>query len=251
VSTSTLPRTLAPTAAVLLAVAAAAWLVTAERMEGMDAGPGTDLGSLGWFVGVWVTMMVAMMLPSALPATLAYARRLRGSPTVLLVVGYFVVWTAFGLAAYGLFRLAQAVDPAWLAWDRAGPYVAGGAIVVAGLYELTPWKRHCLRRCRAASIEPRDAGALRLGVGHGLDCLGCSWGLMTVLFALGVMSIMWMVVVAGVILAEKVLPRGLMLTRIVGPALVALGIWLAVSPGSLPGLTEPSNDPSRQMEMEM
>jgi predicted metal-binding membrane protein len=250
VSTRALPRSLAPTAAALLAVAAVAWLVTVERMEGMDAGPGTDLGGVGWFLGVWVTMTVAMMLPSAVPATLSYARALRGSPTVLLVVGYLAVWTAFGLAAYVLFRLVQALDPAWLAWDRGGPYVAGGAILVAGLYELTPWKQHCLRRCRARFVEPSESGALRLGVGHGLDCVGCSWGLMTVLFALGVMSLMWMVAVAGVVLAEKVLPRGLRLTRIVGPALVALGIWVALSPGSVPGLTEPGSDsPSMRMEM--
>ena len=244
------PRSLTATwtTPILLGAAAVAWLVTIERMRGMDAGPGTDLGGLGWYLGFWVTMSVAMMLPSAVPATLAYARAARGSPTALLVVGYLAVWTAFGLAAYALFRFVTSLDPAWLAWDRGGPYVAGGTIAAAGLYELTSWKARFLQRCRAP-LAGGHQDALRTGVVHGLDCVACCVGLMAVLFALGVMSVLWMVVVAGVILAEKVLPRGLLVTRVVGPVLVALGIWVAVSAGSVPGLTEPGGAPPMEMEM--
>src|SRR5688500_15782265 len=128
----------------LFGAAAIAWIVTVERMEGMDAGPGTHLGGLGWYLGVWVTMTAAMMLPSEAWATLLVARLRRGLPTVLFLAGYLAVWTGYGLAAYGLFRLATSFDTGWLAWDEGGPYVAGGVILAAGLYELTPLKRFCL-----------------------------------------------------------------------------------------------------------
>ncbi len=215
----------------------------------MDEGPGTHLGGLGWYLGIWVTMMAAMMLPSAAPAAQLVARAARGLPaTVLFAAGYLAVWTAFGLVAYGLFRLVTSFDLGWLAWDQDGPYVAGGVIVAAGLYELTPLKELMLQQCR----RPHDAGersALSAGLVNGLYCVGCCLGLMAVLFAVGVMSIFWMVVVAAVIFAEKVLPIGLRLSRIVGVALVALGLWLALSPSSVPMLTEPDEAPAMHMEM--
>jgi predicted metal-binding membrane protein len=226
------------TPALLLGAAGLAWVIAFERMRGMDAGPGTDLGGLGWYVGIWVTMTAAMMLPSVLPQVAWLARRV---PTLLFAVGYLAVWTAYGLAAYGLYRLVTSFDTGWLAWDEAGPLVAGGVIVAAGLYELTPFKRRSLRRCRRLSD---DSGAFRSGLAHGLDCVGCSGGLMLVLFAVGVMSLFWMGVVATVIFAEKVLPRGVRLTRGVAFGVVALGIWIAAAPASVPGLTEPG------MEME-
>jgi predicted metal-binding membrane protein len=240
------------TTVVLFGAAVVAWAVMVERMRGMDAGPGTDLGGLGWYLGIWVTMIVAMMLPSAAPTALLVARVSRGAPTVLFTAGYLGVWTAYGLAAYGLFRLVTSLGIDWLAWDRSGPYVVGVAIVAAGIYELTPMKEGCLRRCRSplAYVGGNEGqfGALRIGLAHGLDCLGCCFGLMAVLFALGVMSVVWTAVVAGVIFAEKVLPHGLQLSRLVAPALVVLGIWVAMSPSSVPGLTEPDPSPSMQMD---
>lgn len=228
-------------------VVVVAWAVTVERMQGMDAGPGTDLGGLGWYLGIWVTMTVAMMLPSEAPAALLVARLRRGLPALLFVAGYLAVWTAYGLAAYALFRIVTSFDTGWLAWDEGGPYVAGATIVAAGLYELTPLKRRCLRRCR--SPHP-DGPAFRSGLANGLNCVGSSGGLMAVLFALGVMSIFWMVAVAVVIFAEKVLPQGLRLTRAVAIALLAFGIWVAFSPSTVPGLTEPGMTPSMEMEMQ-
>jgi predicted metal-binding membrane protein len=216
-------------AAALLGAAAIAWVVTAERMEGMDAGPGTHLGGLGWYLGIWVTMMGAMMLPSALPAALRLARAV---PALSFLVGYLAVWTAYGLAAYAVFRLVTSLDTGWLAWDEGGPYLAGGVLAAAGLYELTPLKHRVLARCRAPGG--------RSGLAYGADCVGCCVGLLAALFALGVMSLLWMAVVAAVIFTEKVLPRGMRLARVVGLALIVLGIWVAVSPGSVPGLTEPS-----------
>jgi predicted metal-binding membrane protein len=230
---------------VLGAVAAIAWVVTVERMRGMDAGPGTDLGGLGWYLGIWVTMTAAMMLPSAAPAAQHVIRLARHLPTVLFAAGYLAVWTAFGLVAYGLFRLATSFDTGWAAWSEGGPYLAGGVILAAGLYELTPLKQHCLRRCRSPLPDRR---ALRSGLRYGVDCVGCSGGLMVVLFALGVMSLFWMAVVAAVIFAEKVLPQGDRLSLIFAVALVGLGLWVAVSPSSVPMLTEP--DPMHSMEMD-
>jgi predicted metal-binding membrane protein len=237
----------------LFGAAAVAWAVTVERMHGMDAGPGTDLGAFGWYLGFWVTMTAAMMVPSTAPTALVLGRLSREAFTVIFVGGYLAVWTVYGLAAYGLFRLVTSFDTGWLDWGGSGRYVAGSAIAAAGIYELTPVKERCLRRCRdtladvGAVREP--LGPLRIGLVHGFYCVGCCAGLMVVLFALGVMSVLWMAVIAGVIFAEKLLPHGLRLSRAVGPALLLLGIWLAVSPSSVPGLTEPDRLPAMQMEM--
>jgi predicted metal-binding membrane protein len=240
-------------AALILAAALVTWIVTVERMDGMDAGPGTDLGGLGWYVGIWVTMMAAMMLPSVAPMALLFAKVARSRvergqayvPTWVFLCGYFVTWTVFGLAAYGIFGLITLADPGFLAWDAQGPIVAGVAIAVAGLYQLTPLKETCLRHCRGPmhfilhGWKDGRIGALWMGAQHGLYCVGCCWGLMLVLFALGIMSLVWMAVLAAVIFAEKVLPYGDRLTRPIAVVLVALGIWVAVAPGSVPGLTQP------------
>jgi predicted metal-binding membrane protein len=232
------------TTILLVGAAVAASAVTVGRMRGMDAGPGTDLDGLGWYLGIWVTMIAAMMLPSTVPAARHVARRVRGAPTLLFAAGYLAVWTGYGLLAYGVFRLVTSLDPGWLAWNRSGPYAAGAVVVAAGLYELTPLKRLSLRDCRSA---PHGGNAFRTGLAHGLDCVGCSGALMAVLFVLGVMSLFWMAVVAVAIFAEKVLPHGPRLAPVFAVVLVVLGTWVAVSPASVPGLTEPGG--SRSMEM--
>jgi predicted metal-binding membrane protein len=234
-------RTAAPLAATV-GLAVVAWVIAVERMRGMDAGPGTDLGGLWWNLGIWVTMTAAMMLPSAAPAARQVAGLARRLPTLLFVAGYLAVWAGYGLAAYGVYQLVTSFDLGWLAWEEAGPYVAGGVIVAAGIYELTPVKRLSLRRCRS---RPHSVGALRSGLAHGLDCVGCSGGLMTVLFVLGAMSLPWMAVVGVVIFAEKVLPHGAQLAGVFALALIALGIWVAVAPGSVPALTEPGSGSMR------
>jgi predicted metal-binding membrane protein len=251
-------------AAALLGLTLLAWIVVFGRMRGMDVGPGTDLGGLGWFLGIWVTMMAAMMLPSVAPTVLAFARvtkerARRGQavyvPTWVFLLGYLAAWTAYGLIAYGLFRVIDAVAGDVLAWDRSGPYVAGGAIVAAGLYELTPVKDVCLRHCRTPlhfllhGWHEGRRGALRMGAEHGLYCIGCCWGLMIVLFSLGLMSLVWMAVIAGVIFVQKVLPFGIRMTRVLAVAFVALGLWIASSPGSVPGLTDPSEHTGSSMDM--
>jgi predicted metal-binding membrane protein len=164
---------------------------------------------------------------------------------VLFVAGYLTVWTGYGLAAYGLYRFLSSFDTGWLAWDGRGPYVAGAVIAAAGMYELTPLKRRSLHRCRSARHPERP---LRSGLAHGLDCVGCSGGLMAVLFVLGVMSLFWMALVAVAIFAEKVLPQGARLATALAVALVALGVWVGVSPASVPALTQPAGG-SLSMEM--
>lgn len=248
---------------VVIGAALATWLVTVERMRGMDGGPGTDLGGLGWFLGVWVTMMAAMMLPSVMPMVLAFSRvtdhrARRGQaafvPTWIFVAGYLAAWTAYGLAAYAVFRIVSALDFGFLEWDRGGPYVAGGAVATAGLYQLTPLKEVCLRHCRGPlhfllhGWRDGSRGAFRMGTEHGLYCVGCCWGLFVVLFAVGVMSLFWMAAISAVIFAEKVLPHGDRLTRVFAVGLVGLGVWIGVAPDSVPALTEPGSNPGMQME---
>jgi predicted metal-binding membrane protein len=246
----------------LLGAALVAWIVTVDRMRGMDGGPGTDLGGLGWFTGIWVTMMAAMMLPSVTPMVLTYSRIARHRAATggrrlaapwIFVAGYLLAWTVYGLAAYGLYRVIDAVDGGLLDWDRGGPWVAGAALAGAGLYQLTPLKEVCLRHCRTPmhfilhGFRKGRSGALVMGIEHGGYCVGCCWGLMVALFALGVMSLAWMAMVAGVIFLEKVTRFGARFSRVVAFALIAAGVWVAVAPGSVPGLTDPSKAPAMKM----
>jgi len=253
------------TGTAVLAAALVTWVVTVQRMRGMDAGPGTDLGSLGWYVGVWVTMMAAMMLPSALPMVLLFdrissertRRWSRFGSTWLFVAGYLAIWTLYGLAAFGVYRAIASLHVRFLAWDHAGPYLTGAMIVLAGAYELTPLKSVCLRHCRSpfhyvfSGWKDGRLGAIRMGATHGSYCLGCCWGLMLLLFALGVMSLFWMAVVAALIFAQKLLPFGERLPYAFALCLTALGIWVAVAPGSVPKLTQPSSPAGSDTRMRM
>jgi predicted metal-binding membrane protein len=238
----------------LLVVAAGAWAETGDRMGGMDAGPGTELGGLGWFAVAWVTMMAAMMLPSIAPMVLAHARVQIGA-TPAFVAGYLLTWAAVGMLGYALVEGVRSLDLGVLAWDEAGPYVAGGAILAAAIYQLSPLKNHSLRRCRyprafvSEHWRPGPVGALRMGIEHGRVCVASSWALMAALFALGVMSVGWMVLVAALIAIEKLLPWRTAPTRGIAVLLAVLGIALAFAPEDMPGLTVPgSSDAAPAME---
>jgi predicted metal-binding membrane protein len=230
----------------LLLVAAGAWAVTGDRMGGMDAGPGTELGGLGWFAVVWVTMMAAMMLPSIAPMVLAHPRvQIGGTPA--FVAGYLLTWGAVGVLGWALVEGVRWLDVGVLAWDEAGPYVAGGAILAAANYQLSPLKDRSLRRCRnprafvSEHWRPGRGGALRMGIEHGRVCVASSWALMATLFALGVMSVGWMVLVAALIATEKLLPWRTVATRGIAVLLSVLGIALAFAPEDVPGLTIPGS----------
>jgi predicted metal-binding membrane protein len=246
----------------LLALAAVSWAVTGDRMAGMDAGPGTDPGAFGFYVGVWVVMMAAMMFPSISPMVLVYsrlrrARRERGQSApvgamLFFVGGYLVTWTLAGVIGFGIVKLTRSLSIEPFSWDRGGPYLAGGIVVLAAVYQLTPLKDVCLRHCRGPLgflIEHwRDGrlGALRMGIVHGGWCVGCCWALMAALFALGVMSIGWMAFIAALIAIEKMLPWMRVADLSVAAVLLVLGLGVAFAPDSVPGLTQPDSAQARQ-----
>jgi predicted metal-binding membrane protein len=242
----------------LLLATLASWAVAISRMRGMDQGPGTDLGGLTSFLGLWLTMMAAMMLVPVAPMVLTFARvqaqrsgrgRTDTVPTSVFAAGYFAVWTAYGLVAYVVFLVARDLGSSFLDWDGNGRYLAGAAIAAAGLYQLTPAKDVCLRHCRsplhflAHGWREGRSGALRLGVIHGSYCVGCCFGLFVILFALGVMSLFWMAVIAAVIFIEKVLPFGERASRVFAVAFMLLGLLVALDPSVVPGLSEPGTMP--------
>ena len=236
--------------AFLVALAAVAWWSTVRAMAGMGASPGADLGTLAWFVGVWIVMMAAMMLPSVSPTVALYARMTRdrspGRP-LAFTAGYLVVWGAAGAAAYGLYELGHRALGGQLAWQAGGRWLAGGVLAVAALYELTPLKDVCLSKCRSpvafllGSWRDGPGGAVAMGSRHAAWCLGCCWALMAALFALGVMSILWMAVVAGLITVEKVLPWRRVAVWSAATLLIALAVGVLAAPGSVPGFVVPSS----------
>ena len=243
--------------ALLFALAALAWWWTADRMQNMDTSPGTGLGTLAWFIGVWVVMMAAMMLPSVSPTVALYSRMMRRrSPVAPLVftAGYFVAWGATGLAAFGIFELARHALGAQLAWDHAGRWVAGGALLAAAVYEVTPLKNVCLGKCRSSfgfllgSWRDGIGGGFQMGLRHGAWCIGCCWALMVSLFALGVMSLTWMGFVAGLIAVEKTLPWSRVVTWGTAAVLLAVGVTLLAAPHALPGFTIPGRGGSTMMK---
>ncbi len=236
--------------AILLALAALAWWLTAVRMAGMDAGPGTDIGALGWFLGVWVVMMAAMMFPSLAPTVALYARmtRRRGFDHALLFAGgYLLVWGGAGLGAYGLFRIGRDLFGGALAWHAGGRWFAAGVLAVAALYEVTPVKDICLAKCRSpigfllGSWRDGRLGALEMGSRHGGWCLGCCWALMAALFALGVMSLTWMAFVGALIALEKTVPWGRAVKWGTAAVLLALALTVLVAPHDVPGLVVPGS----------
>ena len=234
--------------AVLLALTGAAWWWTVRQMQGMDDGPWTGLGTLGWFLGIWLVMMAAMMFPSVAPTIALYSRMTRQRSPVsplLFAAGYLVTWAGAGLVAFALAGVVGRLPGDLLAWDRAGRWIAGVTLVVAAVYELTPLKDVCLGKCRSplgfllGSWRDGRRGALLMGAKNGAWCVGCCWALMASLFALGVMSVVWMAVVAGLIAVEKTLPWRRVATYGTAAVLCVLGLLLFVAPDVIPALTVP------------
>jgi predicted metal-binding membrane protein len=232
----------------LVGLAVIGWVVfihQARQPMGMPRRMGPDLtmgGSWPLFMTMWVAMMVAMMFPAAAPMIVMYGRMRRSDPpSVMLFTGaYIVLWFAFGVVAY---LLSAAVESAasrsdWVAmnWGRAG----GALLVAAGVYQLTPLKDICLRHCRTplsfVMTRWRDGrnGAVRMGLLHGVYCLGCCWLLFLILVPLGVMNVAAMLAVAALVFAEKVVPRGRAIGVVASALLVAYGVAVAVHPALLP-----------------
>jgi predicted metal-binding membrane protein len=216
------PRQVPATAAALtvtLGLAAACWVLTVRQLSGMDMGVATRLGSVGFFAAMWMAMMAAMMLPGAAPAVVRRVHdigQVRAAP--LFAGSYLVVWAAVGLAVYVLYR-------------PHGSLPAGVVVIAAGLYELTPVKRHFRRRCR------EGAGS---GFGFGLCCAGSSIGLMLVLVAVSIMSVAWMGVITVLVLAQKLLPAKAAVDVPVALAIVGLGLLIVIAPSSVPWLMPPT-----------
>ncbi len=191
----------------LAAAAAIAWLVTLAASDRMAVGP-------VMFVAAWTIMMTAMMLPSAAPLVLLYSRGASPRAMLFLVLGYLAVWAAAGIPAY----IGSELMP--MSWS---PFVLGAA----GLYQLTPAKESCLRKCRTPAdflMQRWGRSAVRLGVEHGLWCLGCCWALMAVLVLVGMMGVRWVVGLSILVTLEKLTTRGVAVSRLTGVVLVVAAI---------------------------
>jgi predicted metal-binding membrane protein len=189
---------------------------------------------------MWAIMMVGMMLPSATPMILLFAmvsrkQKAEGKPYVpvgMFASGYLIVWSLFSLIAAGLqWALEQTalLSPMMVS---ASPYLGGGILIAAGIYQLTPLKTACLKHCRtpfsfvALHWRTGTRGSVIMGMHHGAFCVGCCWALMALLFVGGVMNLLWVAIIAGFVLLEKVLPRGQGMGRLTGVALLGWGAWL-------------------------
>ena len=235
--------------ALLVGLAALAWWWTARQMSGMDNGPWTSLGGAGWFVSVWVVMMAAMMFPSVAPTVALYMKMTaKRSPAfgLAFATGYLLTWAAAGIAVFGVARAGGAVAGDVLSWGRAGRWVAAATLLAAAVYELTPLKDVCLGNCRSplgqllGSWPGGVRGAISMGSRNGAWCVGCCWALMASLFALGIMSLVWMAFVAALIAVEKLVRWQRVATYGTAAVLLALAVVLVAAPHALPGLTIPA-----------
>jgi predicted metal-binding membrane protein len=236
--------------ALLLILAAASWMILIWQSRtaiGMGIGLTMGMGA-ALFLAIWVVMMVAMMFPTAAPMILVFARvqRDRGSfgrafvPTWVFVSAYLLIWTLFGglsyLGANAASGLAQQVP--WLMLNAAR--IGGGILVLAGLYQLTPLKRVCLAKCRTPldfllpSWREGYSGSFRMGLEHGIHCLGCNWLLFVLLFPLGMMNIAAMALLTALIFAEKCFPLGVRIAQFAALALILYGALVIILPAALP-----------------
>jgi predicted metal-binding membrane protein len=234
----------------LLILAAASWAILiwqSRTMNGMGMGLTMGIGA-ALFLAIWVVMMIAMMFPTVAPMILVFARAQRDRhcgeravmPTWVFVGAYLLIWTLFGglsyLGALATSELAQQVP--WIMMNAAR--IGGGILVLAGLYQLTPLKHACLAKCRT----PQDfilhcwrdgpAGSFRMGLEHGIDCLGCNWLLFVLLFPLGIMNIAAMALLTALIFAEKVFPLGTRIAQFAALVLILYGALVIVVPAALP-----------------
>ena len=226
----------------LLSVAGIGWWSSAASLKSMSSTVSMNGAlmaiSLSTFMIAWVAMMAAMMLPAVLPAVRLYQRAAtRGTvaPVAFFLAGYAVIWSAIGLPTYFVWRHLQ--QPLAHATPTVGRFV-GGVLIAAALYQLSPWKAACLQHCRSpfsffmqhARDLRQSSGAFKLGIRHGLYCLGCCWMLMAVLVAFGTMQLIWMAVIAALIFLEKVTPVGEFIAIGASVGFLGLGVLLMITP---------------------
>lgn len=259
VVTSALPRERNIILAALLALGAGAWLLLFWQWRMNDGDMSLTMGmGAPLFLAIWIVMMVAMMFPTAAPMILMFnrvqaqkqARGQRYVPASLFTGAYLALWTLFGVIAYatavGGERLAE--ESSWL-MDNAAR-IGGGVLIAAGIYQLSPLKRACLSKCRSPfsfvmhSWRDGHAGAVRMGLEHGIYCLGCCWLLFVILFPLGVMNVAIMAVITLLIFAEKSAPFGRQVAAIAAVGLIAYGALVIVMPEVLPTMMDMDSEAS-------
>jgi predicted metal-binding membrane protein len=241
-------RSRAVTALALAALILLAWAwllggagmrIAAMPMEGMPA-MAWDAGQWLLVASMWWVMMVAMMLPSAAPVILLYGRVNRhhgqAPPTAVFLAAYFAAWLGFSLLATALqYALEQAGLMSAMAMVSRRPWLSGGLLVAAGLYQWSPLKDACLAKCRTPTnfltryYRPGRAGAWRLGLLHGAYCVGCCWLLKALLFVGGVMNLAWIAALTLFVAAEKLLPGGQWISRISGALLIGWGSFVLLA----------------------
>ncbi|WP_411057725.1 DUF2182 domain-containing protein [Streptomyces sp. E11-3] len=236
----------------MLLLAVLAWVLVVGQADGsMDMGPGTMGLGLPLFLLLWVIMMIAMMFPSVAPVAVTWVRAIgrqssgavRAARTTQFVGGYLIAWTAFGLIVYGILTVTGNVVESH---PEAGRWIGAGAFLLAGLHQLSPLKNMCLSHCRSPMGQLvqytgyRSGGArdLRVGIHHGLYCVGCCWGLMIVLIPLGTMNIAAMAGLAAVIFIEKLWRLGPVFSTVVGVAFLVLAALAPFQSWLLPGLEQ-------------
>jgi len=249
-----LRRDRAVLAASLLVLAALAWVylwLEADAMDRMMAGEramamlptAANAGTLILAFLMWAVMMVGMMVPGAAPMILLYAAMVRKNgergtllPAVWIFAGgYLLVWTAFSLGATALQVLFEELRVASSMMVATSKWLSGAILLAAGLYQWSPAKEVCLAKCQSpihfitGHWRPGRLGALRMGIAHGLYCLGCCWALMLLLFVGGVMNLLWVALVAAFVLVEKLMPYGRLTGRIAGLGLAAAGLYVLVA----------------------
>ena len=235
--------------ALLLILAAASWVILIWQSSMMNSmGMGLTMGmGAALFLAIWVVMMIAMMFPATAPMNLAFVRVQRDRhsghtfvPTWIFVGAYLLIWTLFGVLAYlganAASELAQQIP--WLMMNATR--IGGSVLILAGLYQFTPFKRACLAKCCMTQHFILDGwrdgrvGALRMGLEHGLSCLGANWLLFVLLFPLGIMNIAAMAVLTVLIFAEKFFPQPERIAQVAGLALILYGALVVVVPAALP-----------------
>lgn len=241
----------------LIILSAAAWIITVYQSQRMSMHASVEMQmsmnmenqplilEASLFLAMWTIMMIAMMFPAVAPMVLLFStvhkkRKATNEsfiPTWVFVLGYLLVWAFFGVLAYFVDTLIGQLIRSFPKLQSYGFVIGGAVLIVAGLYQLTPLKNVCLTHCRSPlhfimhRWREGYLGSLIMGIDHGAYCLGCCWGLMLVLFVVGIMNIAWMGILTLTIFVEKISKHGVIISKFVGGSLILLGIVMIVRPG--------------------